>query len=129
MQTKIFTEADFSHSADAVVSQLFAFYSLLNASILVLCSVCIHYKPLTYLAILALSFKFLFYFLQGFVSKTIAFSAGLQVPLLITFFGLLGLCSLPWILNDGQRYDNMRTENEDLLGQMKFPKNRKPKYL
>ena len=50
-------------------------------SILLMSAVYIHYKPVVNLAILALTFKSVFYILQGVVFKTIPLTAGLQVPL------------------------------------------------
>ena len=49
-------------------------------SILLMSAVYIHYKPVVNLAILALTFKSVFYILQGVVFKTIPLTAGLQVP-------------------------------------------------
>jgi len=129
VQNKIFVDAVLSIQAESIISQTFGFYSLLNSSILLMSAVYIHYKPVVNLAILALTFKSVFYILQGVVFKTIPLTAGLQVPLLITFFALFGLLSLSWILDEPRRFDLSVSENEDLLRQMKFSKSRKQKNL
>lgn len=119
---KIFSNADLTEDGKLIVSQLFGFYSLLNAIVISHAAVFCHYRPVLSLCGAAVLAKTIFYLVQG-VYGTIPANSGLQVPVLICCMSLGALAALPYFTATEKIHPG--SENEDLLKKMRFAKKRK----
>lgn len=128
---KIFSQAELTQQTELIISQLFGFYSLLNATVVVHASLFCHYAPVLSLGLVSVACKTLFYMVQGFYHHTIPNTSGLQVPLFISFLSLVGLLLLATSSSHNLLADRevRGDENDELLRSMRFNKSRKKKVL